>query len=160
MKNLNLSGPDGGPMYMETDLSRLVAEPFNGITAAFFLFLAIFWLYRLRGRYREQWLLTTCLLILAVGGIGGAMFHAFRSSRIFFLMDVMPIGVLVIVVSVQFWLRIFSSRLSVVLVTLSRSTVPSSRVFFAKKPYWDRDSPRRFFPQALLACLGLHQSYR
>ncbi len=90
--------PDGGPRYAET-LLRLdgawgVAEPFNAVTAALFIALAVFWAWRLCGRYRRYPFLALCTPILLAGGIGGTLFHATRASRIFFLMDVIPISVL------------------------------------------------------------------
>lgn len=101
---------DGGPLYTETNLSHFVAEPFNALTALPFLFLAVYWFWRLRGRYREFPFLTANLALLAVGGVGGTVYHAFRSSRAFFLMDVLPIGVIAIALAVFFWFAVLPRR--------------------------------------------------
>jgi hemolysin III len=97
---------DGGPLYTETDLNRLIAEPWNAASALLFLVLVVFWLARLRGQYRQHPFLTCCLPILAVGGVGGTVYHAFRLSPIFLVMDVAPIFVLGLAASVYLWLRL------------------------------------------------------
>lgn len=102
--------PDGGPVYTETDLSHSVAEPFNAVTAALFLLLALYFGYRLRGRYRRFPFLASCLALLAVGGVGGTLFHAFRVSRVFFLMDVVPIGLIATALSIYLWLMVLPRR--------------------------------------------------
>jgi hypothetical protein len=72
--------------------------------------LAVYWLWRLRGRYREFSFLTANLVLLAVGGIGGTIYHAFRTSYFFFLMDVLPIGVIALALSAYFWLAVLPKR--------------------------------------------------
>ncbi|MCZ2341015.1 MAG: hypothetical protein LC104_04370 [Bacteroidales bacterium] len=91
--------PDGGPRYKETPhdpaLYRAqLAEPYNTVTATFFILIAFFWLGRLWGRFRQHPFVTLCLPILLTGGIGGTLYHATRSDRLFFLLDVIPISVL------------------------------------------------------------------
>ncbi len=91
--------PDGGPRYAETPLMAPatpwgVAEPYNAATAALFIVLVGIWAWRLRGRYRQYPFLTACMPILLAGGVGGTLYHATRASRLFFLMDVIPISVL------------------------------------------------------------------
>jgi hypothetical protein len=102
--------PDGGPLYTETNLEHWIAEPLNAMTALPFLALAAYWLWRLRGRYHELPFLTGNLILLAVGGVGGTLYHAFRSSRLYFLMDVLPIGILALSLAVYFWLAVLPRR--------------------------------------------------
>src|SRR5262249_5151170 len=45
---------DGGPFYTETNWAHTIREPFNATTAVIFLLIALVWLTRLRGHYREQ----------------------------------------------------------------------------------------------------------
>src|SRR5262249_1785758 len=73
---------DGGPKSRETDLSRdrWIVEPWNAATASLFILISLFWAWKLRGRYRQFLFLSLCLLILGVGGIGGTLYHGFRSS--------------------------------------------------------------------------------
>ncbi len=101
---------DGGPVYVETNLERLVAEPWNAASAVAFLGLVAFWALRLRGRYRRHPFLTACLPVLAAGGVGGALYHAFRCSYAFFLLDIVPIAVLALAVSLFFWARLLPRR--------------------------------------------------
>ena len=91
---------DGGPRYVETpaDLyapeAPYVAEPWNAVTASFFIFIVLAWVWRLRGRYRRFPFLVCCMPILMAGGIGGTLYHAFRTQRAYFLLDLIPILIL------------------------------------------------------------------
>lgn len=95
--------PDGGPRYIETPLdptapnAPFIAEPWNTVTATFFIWIALAWLWRLRGRYREYPFMVLCMPILLAGGIGGTLFHGTRASRAWFLLDVVPISLLGVV---------------------------------------------------------------
>ena len=83
--------PDGGPRYKETPKdpwSVPVAEPLNAVTASLFVFIVLAWAVRLRGRYRQFTFITACMPILLAGGIGGTLYHAFRTQRSYFLLDV------------------------------------------------------------------------
>lgn len=92
--------PDGGPRYTETPRdptdpdSPFIAEPWNAVTASFFIFIVLVWVWRLRGRYRDYPFVMCCMPILLAGGVGGTLYHAFRTSRAYFLLDVIPISVL------------------------------------------------------------------
>ena len=92
--------PDRGPRYTETPPDQrapdapFVAEPWNAVTASFFVWIMVAWVWRLRGRYRDFPFLVCCLPILLVGGIGGTLYHAFRSHALYFYLDVIPISVL------------------------------------------------------------------
>jgi hemolysin III len=96
---------DGGPVYSETDLTRPIAEPLNAATALAFVALAALWAWRLRGRYRRHRFLVGCLPLLAAGGVGGTLYHAFRRSHALYLLDVIPISLLAVAVSTYLWAR-------------------------------------------------------
>lgn len=103
--------PDGGPGYVETppDLDGFdgfVAEPWNTGSAALFVVIALAWAWALRGRYRTRPFLTMCLPVLFVGGVGGVLFHGLRRYNAFFLMDVIPIYLLGLMVTVWIWVRL------------------------------------------------------
>lgn len=104
---------DGGPRYTETPpelAGRLVAEPWNAATAALFILITLLWMWRLRGRYRQFPFLTCGLPILLAGGIGGTLYHATRASRLFFLLDVIPISLLGLGGAVYAALRLWGRR--------------------------------------------------
>lgn len=92
--------PDGGPRYTETPAdpysptTPAIAEPWNTATAALFVLVAGLWVWRLRGRYARYPFLCTCLPILLTGGIGGTLYHARRTSPVFFVLDIAPIMLL------------------------------------------------------------------
>ena len=90
--------PDGGPIYRETPPGGVAvswaAEPWNAVTAAAFVVVALAMAVRLRGRFRRFPFVASCLPILLAGGLGGTLYHAFRSRQAYFLLDVIPITLL------------------------------------------------------------------
>lgn len=103
--------PDGGPVYAETLPlgtlhERLIAEPLNAITAALFVVLAAWWWWRLSRDGRRDAFMAWALPVLALGGLGGAIYHATRAHRIWLLLDVVPIVALILGASVLLWRRI------------------------------------------------------
>lgn len=107
---------DRGPRYTETPAdpyapdAPLIAEPWNAVTAAFFVAIAAVWLVRLRGRYSQYPFLMCCLPILLVGGVGGTLYHGLRTQRLYFLLDVIPIQVLALAGSVFLAVRLWQRR--------------------------------------------------
>jgi hypothetical protein len=107
---------DGGPLYTESQYGQFVVEPYNAVTASLFLFLAIFWARRIHsGLLRNNKVIAT-IVLLAIGGIGGTLYHAFRMSRFFHLMDVLPIAIIGLGWSVEFLRRCFSLNYGTALV--------------------------------------------
>lgn len=108
---------DGGPVYHETDLDRFFVEPVNAITSLTFLIPVIYLLFRLRGQYREYpFLIYWAAPLLAIGGIGSAIYHAFRASPFFLIMDVLPIAVLTLSISIYFWNKILPHWVYIIVV--------------------------------------------
>ncbi|MEZ6139663.1 MAG: hypothetical protein R3B84_03745 [Zavarzinella sp.] len=105
-----MRAPDWGPYYVETpeDLTsfRGIAEPWNAVSAALFVLIVIFWVVRIWGRFRQFPFLTVCMPILLVGGIGGTIYHGTRSHYAYFLMDVVPINLLGLAVSIFMWVKL------------------------------------------------------
>lgn len=107
-------GPDGGPLYTETPaemkaglpFSGSVAEPWNAATAFLFVLIVVYWAGRLRGRLKHHPFLVVSLPLLFVGGVGGTLYHGLRNWVGFFLMDVLPIYLLGLIVSVYWWIRL------------------------------------------------------
>jgi hypothetical protein len=99
--------PDGGPVYHETDLDQFIVEPWNALSSLTFLIPVIYLLFRLRGRYREYpFLMYWAAPLMTIGGLGSAIYHAFRVSKFFLFMDVIPIALLTLSVSIYFWNKI------------------------------------------------------
>lgn len=104
---LNKTVPtDGGPWYPETNLDAVIAEPWNTVTASLFILLALAWLWRLRGRYRQFPFMTICQPILLAGGIGGTVYHATRSHPFWLRLDYSPIYLLGLAASIYLWTRL------------------------------------------------------
>jgi len=98
---------DGGPVYFETDLNRLIVEPWNAFSSLVLLIPAIYFLFLLRGNYsRYRFIAFFCAPLLLLGGLGSTLFHAFRVSSVFLIMDVFPVIVLTLGVSIYFLYRI------------------------------------------------------
>jgi hypothetical protein len=136
----NGSMRDWGPPYTETpDLTApnapLIAEPWNAVTASFFIFIAIAWLWRLRGRYHDYPFVTCCMPILLAGGIGGTLYHATRLSPVFFLLDVLPISLLGLLgatfMALRFWGRPWGW---LIVAAVSIFYIALNRLFFAFVP--------------------------
>ena len=103
---LRLEDRDGGPIYTETDLSRVLVEPYNAISAAIFLLIVLYWAKMIWGKFKQHGFLSIAIPLLAVGGVGGTIYHAFRVSRIFLVMDWLPIMLLCLGTSLYFFIRI------------------------------------------------------
>lgn len=97
---------DGGPVYAETNLGRTIVEPFNAASGLLFALLASYWLYKLKGDYRKYMFLSISLIVLMIGAIGGTLYHAFRESKFFLMMDWLPIVILSLMASFYFLIRI------------------------------------------------------
>lgn len=109
---------DGGPVYRETDMAYLVAEPWNAISSLAFIVPVFYWLRRLRGQYSRYAFLIGCMPLLVLGSLGSTFFHAFRASRWLLLMDIMPIIVLTLAVSIYLWYRVLRNWWLVAAITL------------------------------------------
>jgi hypothetical protein len=91
---------DRGPRYTETPRdpaapdAPVPAEPWNTVTASFFIVLVLAWIVRLRGRFRQFPFMAACLPILAVGAVAGTLYHGTRTRNIYFVLDWVPISLL------------------------------------------------------------------
>lgn len=93
---------DRGTLYTETNLNHLFPEPLNAITSCFFLAIAVYWTFKLKGRHKDHQYLSMALVLLYIGGIGGTIYHGFRKWHIFIFMDWMPIMLLCVSAGVYF----------------------------------------------------------
>ena len=134
---LNGSLADGGPRYVETPPdptaagAPFVAEPWNTVTATFFIWIAMAWLWRLRGRYRDYPFVSGCLPVLLAGGIGGTLYHGTRASPVFFLLDLIPISLLGLAGAAYMAFRYFGRSRAWLLILLLLFYAVMNRLFFA-----------------------------
>ncbi|MCB0360512.1 MAG: hypothetical protein KDD44_12775, partial [Bdellovibrionales bacterium] len=78
---------DGGPIYAETELSRLVVEPWSTVSNFALLLVLAFFIDRMRRAMRYPPFLVVLLILLASSFVGGTIYHATRSSRVWLLLD-------------------------------------------------------------------------
>lgn len=137
--------PDGGPRYIETPPdpvapdSPFIAEPWNAVTASFFIWIALAWLWRLRGRYAAFPFMASCMPILLAGGIGGTLYHGTRvpvvmgthSIPLFFLLDVVPISLLGLAGAVYMAFRYFGRKRIWMLFLIVVFYAVVNRLFFS-----------------------------
>ncbi|MBN2681758.1 MAG: hypothetical protein JXR58_04570 [Bacteroidales bacterium] len=98
---------DGGPIYHETDLSHFIAEPWNAFSSLVIALPAIYFLWKLKGNYKlYSFVIYFCAPLLIAGGIGSTLFHAFRAHTFFLVLDIAPIAVLTMGLSVWFIYRL------------------------------------------------------
>jgi hypothetical protein len=103
---------DGGPRYTETPRDPLApdapipAEPWNTVTAAFFIVLVLVWLVRLWGRFRLFPFMSACLPILAVGAVAGTLYHATRTRNIYLVLDWLPISLIGLAAAIYLGVRL------------------------------------------------------
>ena len=106
MLEVNPMIKDNGPMYHEFIADAFIKEPWNAYSSLFFLIPVIFWIWRLRGQYRENWVIVITLPFLLMNGIGSTLYHAFRDSNLYLMLDFMPAIILMIIVATYFWTQI------------------------------------------------------
>lgn len=107
---------DGGMLYTETDLDRFFPEPLNAITSLFFLGLAIYWFWKLKGEYREHVYLTFSVFLLTIGAIGGSIYHGLRQWSFFIMMDWLPIMLLCVFTGVYFIAKLTRWYIAAILI--------------------------------------------
>lgn len=97
---------DGGPIYAETGGEGLLVEPWNSLTSLLMLIPVIYWLYRIwkdAGTYK---FMMYAIPLMALGGIGSALFHGFRAHVAFLIMDVAPSAILTLSLAIYFWYKL------------------------------------------------------
>ncbi len=110
--------PDHGPLYLETDLSRLPAEPWATYSQLLFVAVVIYWAWRIRGQARSQRFIAWCLPLLLVQSVGSMTYHALRSHLGWMLLDVIPLYLVCVLAAGYLWRRFGLSRLLAVIAAL------------------------------------------
>lgn len=123
---------DGGPHYTESRFEHLIPEPINMISAGIFMFIALYWFIKARNQSTSFRFLKLCSVILAIGGLGGTIYHGFRIYEWAMWMDWIPILVLCIAAAAYFIYNIYKNiymallalLLAVVLQVVNFTAVP------------------------------------
>lgn len=100
---------DTGPMYQETLMGRFPVEPLNTMNNLIFLWIIIYFAIRVYPSIRQHVFLALSLPILAIGFIGGTIFHATRSHEVWLFMDWVPIMILCTAAIIFFIGKIYQS---------------------------------------------------
>ena len=98
---------DGGPVYTETNPDHFIVEPWNAISSLLIVIPALFWLLTIRKEPGNFKFLFYCIPLMILGGLGSTLFHAFRNSRVFLLLDILPTAILTLSLMIYFWLKVF-----------------------------------------------------
>lgn len=101
---------DGGPSYAETNLQHTIVEPWNAVSSLAILLPALYWAMRIGKNYRSYSFLSLCIPLLFLGGLGSTIFHAFRSHRIWLLLDVAPSAILTLLLALFFWMKVLPKK--------------------------------------------------
>jgi hemolysin III len=117
---------DIGPIYAETDMRRFPVEPWNTASNLVFLALLVIFGQRTRLDRRRYPFLVPGLFVLAIGFIGGTVYHATRSHNIWLFLDFLPILLLTGAASIYFWLTVVKNR--VVAIGLCLALLLSGRL--------------------------------
>jgi hypothetical protein len=117
MSSLNKNPLDDGMVYTETNLDNLFAEPLNALTSCIFIIMAIYWMYKLKLNFKQYPFLIYLSIWLITGGIGGAIFHAFRKYPFFIILDWLPMMVICLSTGVFFLNKLFNWFFAFLLTT-------------------------------------------
>lgn len=118
MISIKVEPNDQGPIYRETDMSRIPVEPWSTLSNLVFLAVFIYFAVKIKFNYRKFPLLTIFLPILLIGWIGGTIYHATRSHNVWLLLDYIPIMFLVLMSSIYFWREVVGKWILVFTFTL------------------------------------------
>ncbi len=97
---------DGGPIYAETGGEGFLVEPWNSLTSLLMLIPVIYWLIRIWRENGTYKFMLYAIPLMALGGIGSALFHGFRVSIAFLIMDVAPSAILTLSLAIYFWYKL------------------------------------------------------
>jgi Ceramidase len=93
---------DFGPIYSETDMSRLPVEPWNTFSNLIFLFIILNFAIRTGLDWQKHRFIVSCLPVLLIGFAGGTIYHGTRSHNIWLFLDFIPIMLLALSASIYF----------------------------------------------------------
>jgi hypothetical protein len=107
---------DGGPRYAEYHPDLIIVEPWNAASSVLMMLPAIYWFVKLRSTLKYDSFVFFAILMVFLGGLGSTLFHAFRISTVFLILDILPSALLTIAIAIYFWLRILPKWWYVLLI--------------------------------------------
>ena len=134
---LRMRPGDFGPIYAETVLGRFPVEPWNTFSNLIFLLIILVYAWRTRLCFSRFRFIVGALPILALGFVGGTLFHATRRHSIWLFMDFVPIFILAIMAATYFWSRLVRSRVLIILGGVGPTII-------VRLIAWALDLPRHF----------------
>ncbi|HMM10565.1 MAG TPA: hypothetical protein PKE03_00530 [Bacteroidales bacterium] len=108
--------PDGGPRYAEYHPDLIIVEPWNAISSIFMMVPAIIFFINYRNQLNQLRFLSFAIAMVFLGGLGSTLFHAFRMSTVFLMLDVVPSALLTLAIAIYFWVRILPKWWMVLIV--------------------------------------------
>lgn len=113
----NQSLPDGGPRYSEFHPDLIIVEPWNALSSVFMMLPAVYWAIEMRSEKLMQFkMVYFAIAMVFLGGLGSTLFHAFRMSPVFLLLDVLPSAMLTMALAIYFWINILPKWWYVLLI--------------------------------------------
>ena len=98
---------DGGPWYAETQVTdAFIIEPWNAFSSLAIAAPAFYFLWKIRKNPKQYGFLLAAIPFLMLNGIGSTLFHGFRTSRFFLIMDFIPALIVTLMVTVYFWSKV------------------------------------------------------
>lgn len=107
---------DGGPRYAEYNPEYIIVEPWNALSSVFMMVPAILFFLRFRNELKQHRFLAFSIAMIFLGGLGSTLFHAFRMSTVFLMLDIIPSAILTIALAVYFWLKVLPRWWHVLLI--------------------------------------------
>jgi len=94
---------DLGPIYRETQMGRWPVEPWNTWSTLPFLFISLYWLWKIRHHLKKNKLIFITSSLTTVGFIGGFIYHSTRSHMFWLFLDWLPIIIIANITSFSLW---------------------------------------------------------
>ncbi len=103
--------------YHEFVPDAFIKEPWNAGSSLFFFLPVFYWLFRLKGQYKPNWVLVAILPLMFLNGLGSTLFHANGGGSLYGMLDVLPPLVMMLFLASFFWKNAIGSwRLGILIV--------------------------------------------
>ncbi|MBZ0243871.1 MAG: ceramidase, partial [Bacteroidales bacterium] len=97
---------DGGPRYAEYHPEQIIVEPWNALSSVIMMLPAIYWLWRYRKSDGKNPFFLFAISMVFLGGLGSTLYHAFRMSSVFLMLDILPSALLMLGLAIYFWVKV------------------------------------------------------